>query len=158
MGKSVEELLAWEAEGKRTEMIKKVLPYLKKYAAKTDSVTMVIGGDMNSPSHLDWNEETKSNHNGLIVPWYATKVLDDIGLVDSYREMHPNPNWHPGITWDTKDAVDSHRIDYIFYKGKLKPTESQSYMAFFGEPIHINGKEIIYPSDHGFVVTEFELE
>lgn len=158
MGKSVEGLLAWEAEGKRTEMIKKVLPYLEKYAVAADSTPMVLGGDMNTPSHLDWDNDTKSKHNDLIVPWYATKVLEDIGFIDSYREIHPNPNWHPGITWDSKDTVDSHRIDYIFYKGRLKPIASQTFMAFFGEPICINGKEITYPSDHGFVVTKFELE
>ncbi|MEM1260400.1 MAG: endonuclease/exonuclease/phosphatase family protein [Bacteroidota bacterium] len=158
MGKSTEELLAWEADGKRTEMIKKVLPYLKKYTDMTDSIPMVLGGDMNTLSHLDWNDGTKNRHNGLVVPWYATKVLEDIGLTDSYREIHPNPNWHPGITWDSKDAEDSHRIDYIFYKGGLRPISSRSYMTFFGEPIRLNGKEITYPSDHGFVVTKFELE
>jgi len=158
MGKSTEELLAWEAEGKRTEMIKKVLPYLENYAVAADTIPMVLGGDMNTLSHLDWNEETKNRHNDLVVPWYATKVLEELGLTDSYRELHPNPNWHPGITWDSKDAVDSHRIDYIFYKGGLRAISSQSYMAFFGEPIHLNGKEITYPSDHGFVITTFQLE
>lgn len=158
MDKSVEGLLAWEAAGKRTEMIKKVLPYLQKYAANTDTIPMILGGDMNSPSHLDWSEETKSMHNGLVVPWFATKVLEDIGFKDSYREINPNPIWHPGITWDTKEKVDSHRIDYIFYKGGMRPISSTSYMAFFGETININGKEIVYPSDHGFVVTTFVLE
>ncbi|MDN3688070.1 endonuclease/exonuclease/phosphatase family protein [Cyclobacterium jeungdonense] len=158
MGKSVDELLAWEAAGKRTEMIQNVLPYLKKYAAAADSIPMILGGDMNSPSHLDWNEETQASHNGLIVPWYATKVLEEIGLRDSFREVHPNPNWHPGITWDVKERVDSHRIDYIFYKGALKPLASTSYMAYIGETIRINHKEITYPSDHGFVVTTFSLK
>ncbi|MDC6365662.1 MULTISPECIES: endonuclease/exonuclease/phosphatase family protein [Flavobacteriaceae] len=158
MGKSVEALLAWEAAGKRAEMIEKVMPYLQEYTSKTDSIPMVLGGDMNSPSHLDWNGETKSMHNGLVVPWYSTKVLASIGFKDSYRETHPNPIWHPGITWDTKEKVDSHRIDYIFYKGNITPISSESYMAFFGETIHINGKEIEYPSDHGFVVTTFLLQ
>ncbi|WP_162416526.1 endonuclease/exonuclease/phosphatase family protein [Cyclobacterium roseum] len=158
MGKSVEELLAWEAAGKRTEMIQNVLPYLEKYAAATDSIPMILGGDMNSPSHLDWNEETKVRHNGLVVPWYATKVLADMGFRDSFREVHPNPIWHPGITWDVKGKMDSHRIDYIFYKGDLKPLASTSYMAYFGETLRINHKEITYPSDHGFVVTTFSLK
>jgi len=63
-----------------------------------------------------------------------------------------------GITWDNKKRNDSHRIDYIFYKGKsIKSTNSKSYMNFFNEPLSINGKEIIYPSDHGFVVTSFKF-
>lgn len=158
VGKSVEELLAWEAAGKRTEMIQNVLPYLEKYAGATDSIPMILGGDMNSPSHLDWNEETKARHNGLVVPWYATKVLADMGLKDSFRDVHPNPNWYPGITWDVKEKEDSHRIDYIFYKGNLKPLTSTAHMAYFGENLRVNGKEIPYPSDHGFVVTTFALE
>lgn len=159
MGKSAEELLAWERTDKKYEMILKVLPYLKKYALESDSIPMIFGGDMNTPSHLDWGEETKEMHNNLVVPWYATKVLEDIGLIDSYRKVNPNPVSHPGITWHTKGKRDAHRIDYIFYIGKfLSPVESKSYKVFFNEPILINNKEIMYPSDHGIVVTTFEIQ
>ena len=72
---------------------------------------------------------------------------------------NPNPLTHPGVTWDKKGRKDSHRIDYIFYKGKsIKSTKSNSYNAFFNEPIIINGKKIPYPSDHGIVVTSFKLK
>lgn len=47
-----------------------------------------------------WQEGTEDIHNGFVVPWYAPKVLEEIGLIDSYRTAHPNPNSHPGITWD----------------------------------------------------------
>ena len=59
MGKTVEELLEWEQTESRHKMIKKVLPYLKKFAAETDSIPMIFGGDMNSLSHLDWTKKTK---------------------------------------------------------------------------------------------------
>ena len=158
MGKTVEELLEWEQSGARFEMLKKVLPYLKKYSQETDSIPMIFGGDMNSLSHLDWTKKTKNIHNNMIVPWGATKILDDLGLIDSYRKENPNPKTHPGITWDKKGRKDSHRIDYIFYKGKsIKSIKSKSYNAFFNEPIIINNKKIIYPSDHGIVVTTFKL-
>ena len=159
MGKTAEELLVWERTETKYGMIQKVLPYLKKYSAETDSVPMIFGGDMNTPSHLDWGEETRQIHNGLVVPWYSTKVLEDLGLIDTYRTLNPDPITHPGITWDTKGIKDEHRIDYIFYKGpKLKAIQSESYKAFLNEPISINGKTITYPSDHGFVVTTFTLE
>ena len=158
MGKTVEELLEWEQTESRHKMIKKVLPYLKKFAAETDSIPMIFGGDMNTLSHLDWTKKTKKIHNNLIVPWKATKILDDLGLIDSYRKENPNPKTHPGITWDKKGRNDSHRIDYIFYKGKsIKSVKSKSYNAYFNEPITINNKKIIYPSDHGIVVTTFKL-
>ncbi len=158
LGKSAEELLAWEQTETKYEMIQKVLPYLTKYTLETDSVPMVFGGDLNTPSHLDWGEATKHAHNGLVVPWYSTKVLEDLGLIDTYRTLWPNPNTHPGITWHTKGKNDDHRIDYIFYKGtKLRAIKSESYKAFLNEPFSINGKTIAYPSDHGFVVTTFAL-
>ncbi len=158
MGKSVEELLEWERTETKYGMIQKVLPYLEKYAAETDSIPMIFGGDMNSPSHLDWGEETKEKHNELIVPWYSTKVLDDLGLIDSYRTLNPDPIANPGITWHTKGKSDDHRIDYVFFKGpKLKAIKSESYNVFFKEPFSINGKTICYPSDHGIVVTTFDF-
>ena len=159
LGMSVEELLEWEKTEAKYQMIQKVLPYIKKYATEADTVPMIFGGDMNTPSHLDWGEETKELHNGLVVPWYSTKVLEDIGLIDTYRELNPNLITHPGITWHTKGKSDDHRIDYIFYKSpKLKAIKSKSYKVFFDEPFSIHGKTIQYPSDHGIVVTTFELE
>lgn len=159
LGMTADELLEWEKSGAKYEMLQKVLPYFSLYAASADSVPLVIGGDMNAPSHLDWGEEMRSIHNNLVVPWYTTKVLENLGLIDSYRAIHPNPITHPGITWDVKGIKDEHRIDYIFYKGsKLKATASEIYKAHLGETFHINGKQIPYPSDHGFVITTFELQ
>jgi len=156
LGKSVDELLEWEKSGKKYEMLQKVLPYLKKYATESDDTPMIFGGDLNTPSHLDWGVETKESHQGLVVPWYTTKILEDIGLIDTYRTLNPDPNIAPGITWHTKGKNDDHRIDYIFYKGvKIEAATSESYKAFFGESFSINGKKIPYPSDHGFVVTTF---
>ncbi|WP_242158476.1 endonuclease/exonuclease/phosphatase family protein [Aestuariivivens sediminis] len=159
MGLTSEELLDWEKTGPRFEMIQKVLPYVKHYASQTDSIPLIVGGDFNSPSHLDWGLETKSRHNKLIVPWYSTRLLEDLGMMDSYRTVHPNPLTHPGITWDTKEQKDEHRIDYIYFKGNsLKALKSDSYKTFLGDSLTINNRKIPYPSDHGIVVTTFQLE
>lgn len=159
LGKTTAELLVWEKSGSKYEMIQKVLPYLKKYALESDSIPMILGGDLNTPSHLDWAKNTKKIHNNLVVPWYATKVLEEIGLVDTYRTLNPDPNVSPGITWHTKGEKDAHRIDYIFYKSpKLKALKSESFKVFLEETIKLNDKEILYPSDHGFVVTTFKIK
>ena len=140
-------------------MLQKVIPYFKKYAPDADSIPLIIGGDMNTPSHLDWGEESKEIHNELVVPWYTTRVLEDMGLIDSYRQAYPNPLTHPGITWNAKGKKDEHRIDYIFYKGyQLNLIESKSYQAYLGEPLELNGKKIPYPSDHGFVLSTFDIQ
>lgn len=159
MGKSAKELLAWEQTGSKFKMIQNVLPYLKKYTKEADDTPIIFGGDMNTPSHKDWDTQAKKLHNDLIVPWYATKVLEEIGFIDSYRKENPNPNTHPGITWNTKGKNDAHRIDYIFYKGKsIRSIKSEAYQVYFNEPFRINSKVITYPSDHGFVVTTFEIK
>lgn len=158
MGLTVEELLKWEQSGTKWEMFQKVLPYFLQYCSEADSIPVIIGGDMNTPSHLDWTEATAHLHNGMIIPWQTTKALEQMGLIDSYRQMHRDPVKHPGITWDVKGKVDEHRIDYIYYKGKkLKAIKSESYKAHLGETILLNGQLIPYPSDHGLVVTTFVL-
>lgn len=158
MGMNAEELLEWEKTSTKYKMLQKVLPYLEKYTSQAEEVPMILGGDMNAPSHLDWGASTREIHNGLIVPWYTTKVLEEIGLIDTYRTLHPDPVKDPGITWDQPGKKDEHRIDYIFYKGnKIKPVRSESYKAFLGDPFKINGKEFRYPSDHGIVLTTFIL-
>lgn len=158
LGKNVQELLAWEKIGAKYEMLQKVLPYIKKNVAQSDTIPTILGGDLNTPSHLDWGDETKEMHHGLMVPWYSTKVLETLGLKDTYRTLNPSPVKYPGITWNTKDKRDAHRIDYIFYKGyKIKAITSETFRAFLNEPFSINGKTFLYPSDHGFVVTLFKL-
>ena len=159
LGKTTQELLEWEKSGLKYEMIQKVLPHIIQFTEEADSIPLVIGGDFNTLSHLDWGDQTKSLHNNLIVPWYATKVLEDIGLIDSYRTIHPNPLTHPGITWHTKGMNDAHRIDYIFYKSpKLRPIYAETYMSYFNENFLLHEKKFTYPSDHGILVTTFELK
>ena len=91
---------------------------------------VILGGDFNEPSHLDWIRETKDlyDHNGLIIPWTVPLMLDNAGFVDTYREQFPDVLSHPGftfpadnplipverLTW-TPDADERDRIDYIFY-------------------------------------------
>lgn len=91
---------------------------------------VLLGGDFNEPSHLDWTEVTKDmrDHNGLVVPWDVSILLEKAGYKDAYREVYPNPVTHPGFTCpaDCKDieverlvwspkADDRDRIDFIIY-------------------------------------------
>ncbi len=105
-------------------------------AAKEDlsnGYDVIIGGDFNEPSHLDWIDATSyiHNHNGLTVSWTVTKLCDEAGFIDAYRHINPNPVTHPGftypsdnehasiqkLTWAPK-ADERERIDYVFYQGK----------------------------------------
>ena len=91
---------------------------------------VILGGDLNEPSFLDWTESTKNlyDHHGVVMPWHNTLALDNAGFIDAYRKIYPDPVTHPGFTFpaDTPlvpieklawapDADDRERIDYIFY-------------------------------------------
>ena len=63
--------------------------------------TVIIGGDFNEPSHLDWGESTSGlrDHNGATVRWDCSAMLEEAGFTDAYREKHPDPVTWPGITY-----------------------------------------------------------
>ncbi|KAI1723721.1 endonuclease/Exonuclease/phosphatase family domain-containing protein [Ditylenchus destructor] len=131
---------------------------------------LIVAGDFNCPSHQDWTEETKHLHGGWVFEWPATKMLTDIGMVDSYRELHPNVIEAPGHTWSTVQKSSGpewewsipepqDRLDFIFYKGSrwLKPIKSYTYAGT--EPLTPipNQWDNDYPSDHYAVLTDFKV-
>ncbi|MFC4602092.1 Ig-like domain repeat protein [Rhodococcus kronopolitis] len=102
--------------------------------------SIILGGDFNEPSHLDWTDATKDlfDHNGVVIPWETTRRLEQAGFVDAYRSRYPNPVTHPGFTWPSDnpakslsqltwapDADERDRIDFVFTDGasKLQLTE-----------------------------------
>jgi len=101
--------------------------------AKEDRATnriVIIGGDFNEPSHMDWVESTKNlyDRQGLVIPWTVSKMLVDNGYIDTYREIFSDPLTHPGITYPADcpgievnkltwapDSDERERIDFIYY-------------------------------------------
>lgn len=98
---------------------------------------VIIGGDFNEPSTLDWTKRTARlfDHHGVIQRWGSTQLLQDAGYIDAYRHRYPNPVTHPGFTWPSDnptvavnvltwapEADERDRIDYIFHHpdGRLK--------------------------------------
>ena len=91
---------------------------------------VILGGDFNESSHLDWIRETKDlyDHHGLIVPWTVPLMLDNAGFADAYRVRYPDVLNYPGftfpadnpliavekLTWAPK-ADERDRIDYVFF-------------------------------------------
>lgn len=182
--KSEQEILAWENAGSRDDEIRKILSVLTPFLAEVNEIPIIMGGDFNIHSHLDWTEETKDmyNHGGAVVNWTVSKNMEKAGFKDSFREINPDvvenlgTTWiHPNIEeWEFKfsgaertgknvpydpEQLRYDRIDYIYYKGdKLKATESETYCKDLGEYLTFKGKEFFFGSDHGFVFTTFEVE
>lgn len=65
---TVEEVLKVNVASQRDDAIKMFIAEAKKDIANGYSV--IVGGDFNEPSHLDWIEENKNlyDHNGLVIP------------------------------------------------------------------------------------------
>ncbi len=91
---------------------------------------VIIGGDFNEPSHLDWTEATKNEYDrqGLIVPWTVSLLMEKAGYKDAYRVRYPDPLLNPGITYPADcegapvskltwapEADERERIDFIYY-------------------------------------------
>ena len=162
--KSEREILAWDNAGTRDEEISSILSVLSPFLEETDSIPIIVGGDFNSHSHLDWTKATKDlyNHGGATVNWTVSTLMENAGFKDSFREKHPDVVKELGPTWywtddNQKNRMD--RIDYIYYIGKTISVEnSESYNADLPGYLTFKGKKFFYASDHGFVFTTFTLE
>ncbi len=168
--KTETEIISWEESGTRDDEIRAILSVLKEMINEADSIPFIVAGDFNTHSHLDWTADTRDlyKHGGAMVNWPVSRLMEEVGFIDSYREINPNPITDIGTTWmyeATEDGGDlgvpdrSDRIDFIYYMGKkLKAVHSEIFYAPLGEELIFKDRKFIYTSDHGFVFTEFEVE
>ncbi len=111
----------------RPDVIKRFIDDARVEMAAGRSV--ILGGDFNEPSALDWTAATAQlfDHHGVVLPWASTDRLRQAGFVDAYRSRYPDPVTHPGFTWPASnpeapiskltwapEADERDRIDYIF--------------------------------------------
>lgn len=82
-------------------------------------VPVFLTGDFNEPSHLDWTEAAAENnmHFSMAVEWPVSKAVVETGLIDAYREAHPDEVIKNGITWTTNDSENEvhDRIDFVYH-------------------------------------------
>ena len=112
----------------RDEVIKEFILDAQKEIKQGNLV--IMGGDFNEPSHLDWQADTKDlyEHNGLVINWDCSKMLQEAGYIDSYRRIYPSAVTHPAFTFaaGNKDAKlkdlawtegidDRDRIDFVYF-------------------------------------------
>lgn len=147
---------------------------------------VILGGDFNEPSHLDWVNAQKNlfDHRGTIVPWQGSVALYAKGFLDSYRVKNPDPVQRPGFTWAAfntsaslsslvwaPDADERDRIDYIYYADNSNrvtvdesivfgPSGSIVFGQGYEDPTYTNPFLIptgTWPSDHKAVITTFSI-
>lgn len=159
-------ILEWDNAGTRDDEIFNILSVIKPYIKESDDIPLIIGGDFNVHSHLDWGEETRwlYNHGGAVVKWTVSSLMYENGFIDSYRRVHPFPEKDLGVTWvyegDTFDKPNrKDRIDFIYYKGSsIDVIDSKTIYGRVGELMKYNNKDFFYASDHGIVISTFKIK
>jgi endonuclease/exonuclease/phosphatase family metal-dependent hydrolase len=150
-GASADELVAADARTRGKEM-DEILQVLLPHLAESPNTAVVVGGDFNSGSYLDWTDAAAKlpNHHGLVVPWPASRSMAKAGFVDAFRTANPDPVKAPGHTW-SPEFRDSHqeRIDYVYVRGAAWRVLEASVLSD-----HPCG----WPSDHAAVLATLSLE
>jgi HAD superfamily hydrolase (TIGR01509 family) len=108
---------------------------------------VVLVGDFNCPSHLDWPG----------VAWPVTRAAEGAGFADSYRQAHPDPVRDPGHTWSpvVVHPEPQDRIDFVLHRG-LRVLDSRTYVSGSPRP-YPDVADNDWPSDHAAVITTFSL-
>lgn len=160
-GKTLEEVLQGEVDN-RMYMLEPYAAAMPKVAAS--GIPVILGGDFNSPSHLDWTEAMTKARPAVKFPveWPESKLMADSGFVDSYRTVHADPVAKPGLTWTpgyphpfVRPTETHDRIDYIYSIG-ARAVESKVVGEVGGPDVEIGINP--WPADHRALVTTFEVE
>lgn len=145
----------WVAEDSILALVdmKHILEKDTKPYLTDDDTPVIIGGDFNSCSHLDWTAAAAPIHYGYgPVPFPTTIYMQEEGYKDSFREINPDEIRRPEGTFAViYGQLQVSRIDFLFYKGKgIKAVASK---------IIKTTPEIddVWASDHAAVLTTFEL-
>lgn len=137
-----------------------IRPVLAEIRRSLDSDNLVIlGGDFNEPSHLDWTVRMASagRNFGRAVAWPTSQLVYEAGLADSYRQIFPDETNMPAYTWTPLDGEDEvhDRIDLMYHGPGVIPVSA----AVVGEPGPYTDLALEpYPSDHRAVVVEYALD
>ncbi len=123
---------------------------------KYENIPVIIAGDFNSMSHLDYIPSFKDQFDGVVMDWPTSHVLTDSGYRDAYRERFPEVDRTADRTWTPRfPAQQQDRIDYIYYVGKgLQALDSVVIDSLIDEREGAD-KTDRFPSDHAALVSQF---
>ncbi len=122
------------------------LMHAKLHDSGYAEIPVIIAGDFNSMSHLDYTPAAADQYDGWVLNWPTSQVIHDAGFIDSYRQVHPTVNRMRDRTWSPRfTEQEQERIDFIYFRGNLTPTSAEVIQS------HADG----FPSDHAAVVSKF---
>ncbi|XZE54660.1 endonuclease/exonuclease/phosphatase family protein [Planctomycetaceae bacterium SH139] len=111
-------------------------------------VPVIIAGDFNSMSHLDYSEVARDQYQA-VVDWPTSRILIEAGFRDAYRELNPQIDRLGDRTWTPRfPEQEADRIDFVYYRGDRLAARAAKIIDSHAER---------FPSDHAAVYTRFEL-
>jgi len=112
-GATLDAVLAGEAEVRMPEA-QALVDGLGPVAAR--GVPVILTGDFNTPSHLDW-----TTREPFAVAWPVSTLIAAAGFADTFRVAHPDAvavpglTWTPGRPWPMVPADETlDRIDHVY--------------------------------------------
>jgi len=130
---SDEDLLAGERVGSnRQQQAEAIIAHLRDTGQLSADIPLLVGGDWNCPSHLDWTlDAARVYKRRRALPLPVSMAMQSAGFTDTFRELYPNPVQHPGITWSPMSRFKSEgdaqieqgfeRIDRLYMKNPSSP-------------------------------------
>ncbi|RDA86972.1 hypothetical protein CP532_6736 [Ophiocordyceps camponoti-leonardi (nom. inval.)] len=148
----------------RGRQMRQILKLMTPQIANASRVPVLLTGDFNAPSHLDYTPATSGSHCGVgTVEWPTSIEPVKAGLVDSFRAVHPDAASEPGNTWspinpfnnDYQKPEPQDRIDFIYHRG-LEVLQSAATMV---KNPHQNphSADNEWTTDHKAVVSYFRV-
>ena len=153
-------------------------PDFKNDLANKAEIPIIVAGDFNCISHLDYTQKTKEK--GLnyyrILANKTSLAMEEKGFIDTYRFIHSNINAQTlGYTWTTVGQEYTYvsgsgfvpvnvnptpeyrdpyaRIDFIYCTGDDITPNNSSTIIHHSSNLSRSFPE--FPSDHGAVITNF---
>ncbi|QDU53858.1 endonuclease/exonuclease/phosphatase family protein [Aeoliella mucimassa] len=130
------------------DVLAELVPLIEQRLAddKYQDVTVMLAGDFNSMSHLDYSAVNQDTYERT-VEWPTSRVMTDARFRDSFREANPVVNRHLDATWTPRfPEQQQDRIDFVYYRSNgWRCQQSQVLNQLSGG----------WPSDHAAVLSTF---
>lgn len=155
-------------DSKRLVQAQALLAHLKEQGHLNSTNSVLVGGDWNCPSHLDWTPETsRAFPFRRALPLPVSLAMRDSGFTDLFRVTYPDPVKVPANTWSPLYRADENglalpidRIDRLYAKNPEKGWTLVPVAArLLPDPLEDNNipdSDRQFPSDHSAVV--FDLK
>lgn len=162
-----EEVLEREAQSGRTPQITAILEGVQAQLRNAKRVPVVLAGDFNAPSHLDWVPALAQKNCGVdSFDWPTSTLPTARGLIDSFRVANPDPVAVQATTWsplyprhngDSGREEPQDRIDFVYHtRERLRVLGSKAMVVGNPRPYpkHADNE---WTTDHAAVLTHYRL-